>query len=127
MFTCVFSYKPCCQYEWYHHFQDGSDSNELAGLAKGGQQFKRLKVLFITTVFLVSTTVHIDVHEDKTGVGKVCNSYPLLLQANYQKAINLLVELASLQTSFITLDEVIKTTNRRCCAISINCKEIFKN
>ena len=34
-------------------------------------------------------------------------------QANYQKAINLLVELASLQTSFITLDEVIKTTNRR--------------
>ena len=26
------------------HKQDGSDSNELAGLAKGGQQFKRLKV-----------------------------------------------------------------------------------
>ena len=39
------------------------------------------------------------------------------LQANYQKAINLLVELASLQTSFITLDEVIKTTNRRVNAI----------
>merc|ERR1712073_196303 len=37
--------------------------------------------------------------------------------ANYQKAINLLVELASLQTSFITLDEVIKTTNRRVNAI----------
>merc|ERR1712192_287372 len=40
----------------FEAFQDGSDSNELAGLAKGGQQFKRLK-------------------------------------ANYQKAINLLVEL----------------------------------
>merc|ERR1712165_471181 len=39
------------------------------------------------------------------------------LKANYQKAINLLVELASLQTSFITLDEVIKTTNRRVNAI----------
>ena len=52
----------------------------MAGLAKGGQQLKRLK-------------------------------------ANYQKAINLLVELASLQTSFITLDEVIKTTNRRVNAI----------
>merc|ERR1712062_652730 len=64
----------------FEAFQDGSDSNELAGLAKGGQQFKRLK-------------------------------------ANYQKAINLLVELASLQTSFITLDEVIKTTNRRVNAI----------
>jgi len=64
----------------FEAFQDGSDTNELAGLAKGGQQLKRLKV-------------------------------------NYQKAINLLVELASLQTSFITLDEVIKVTNRRVNAI----------
>merc|ERR1712026_118629 len=64
----------------FESFQDGGDSYELAGLAKGGQQLKRLK-------------------------------------ANYQKAINLLVELASLQTSFITLDEVIKTTNRRVNAI----------
>ena len=62
--------------------QDGGDAYELAGLAKGGQQLKRLK-------------------------------------ANYQKAINLLVELASLQTSFITLDEVIlrklfRLINREC-------------
>jgi len=64
----------------FESYQDGSDSNELAGLAKGGQQLKRLK-------------------------------------ANYGKAINLLVELASLQTSFITLDLVIKTTNRRVNAI----------
>ena len=42
------------------------------------------------------------------------SNYIEISQANYQKAINLLVELASLQTSFITLDEVIKTTNRRC-------------
>jgi V-type H+-transporting ATPase subunit D len=35
----------------------------------------------------------------------------------YGKAINLLVELASLQTSFVTLDEVIKITNRRVNAI----------
>ena len=64
----------------FESYQDGADSYELAGLAKGGQQLKRMK-------------------------------------ANYQKAINLLVELASLQTSFITLDEVIKTTNRRVNAI----------
>merc|ERR1711976_290829 len=64
----------------FESYQDGGDAYELAGLAKGGQQLKRLK-------------------------------------ANYQKAINLLVELASLQTSFITLDEVIKTTNRRVNAI----------
>lgn len=39
------------------------------------------------------------------------------LKINYQKAVTLLVELASLQTSFITLDEVIKVTNRRVNAI----------
>jgi len=64
----------------FESYQDGADSNELAGLAKGGQQLKRLK-------------------------------------ANYQKAIIMLVELASLQTSFVTLDVVIKTTNRRVNAI----------
>lgn len=61
-------------------YQDGTDSYELAGLARGGQQLAKLK-------------------------------------KNYQKAIHLLVDLASLQTSFVTLDEVIKVTNRRVNAI----------
>ncbi|KAK3912822.1 V-type proton ATPase subunit D 1 [Frankliniella fusca] len=39
------------------------------------------------------------------------------LKKNYQAAVKLLVELASLQTSFVTLDEVIKITNRRVNAI----------
>merc|ERR1711983_501989 len=39
------------------------------------------------------------------------------LKKNYTAAVTLLVELASLQTSFVTLDEVIKTTNRRVNAI----------
>ncbi|UYV82988.1 ATP6V1D [Cordylochernes scorpioides] len=39
------------------------------------------------------------------------------LKKNYFNAIKLLVLLASLQTSFITLDEVIKVTNRRVNAI----------
>lgn len=39
------------------------------------------------------------------------------LKKNYAKAVELLVELASLQTSFVTLDEVIKITNRRVNAI----------
>lgn len=39
------------------------------------------------------------------------------LKKNYAKAVELLVQLASLQTSFITLDEVIKITNRRVNAI----------
>lgn len=60
--------------------QDGTDTYELAGLARGGQQLTKLK-------------------------------------KNYQAAVKLLVELASLQTSFVTLDEVIKITNRRVNAI----------
>ena len=66
----------------FESYQDGSDSYELAGLSRGGQQMA-------------------------------------IVKKNYQKAVELLVELASLQTSFITLDEVIKVTNRRVNAIGI--------
>lgn len=64
----------------FEHYTDGTDSYELTGLSRGGQQIDKLK-------------------------------------KNYAKAIELLVELASLQTSFVTLDEVIKITNRRVNAI----------
>lgn len=39
------------------------------------------------------------------------------LKKNYQVAIKLLVELASLQTSFVILDDAVKITNRRVNAI----------
>ena len=39
------------------------------------------------------------------------------LKRNYAKAVELLVELASLQTSFVTLDEAIKITDRHVNAI----------
>lgn len=39
------------------------------------------------------------------------------LKKNYVTAIKLLVDLASLQSAFLILDEVIKTTNRRVNAI----------
>jgi len=64
----------------FEPYQDGSDTYELTGLARGGQQIDKAK-------------------------------------KSYGRAITLLVELASLQTSFITLDEVIKITNRRVNAI----------
>lgn len=64
----------------FESYTDGSDTYELAGLARGGQQLTKLK-------------------------------------KNYQAAVKLLVELASLQTSFVTLDDVIKITNRRVNAI----------
>lgn len=60
--------------------QEGSDSYELAGLSRGGEQVKKLK-------------------------------------KNFQAAIKVLVELASLQSAFVILDEVIKITNRRVNAI----------
>ncbi|XP_064403604.1 V-type proton ATPase subunit D-like [Halichondria panicea] len=64
----------------FEAFTDGSDTYELAGLARGGQQVSNCKEVF-------------------------------------GKAVRLLVELASLQTAFVTLDEVIKVTNRRVNAI----------
>lgn len=53
---------------------------------------------------------------DLTGLGKG-GANITKLKKNYQKAVELLVELATLQTCFITLDEAIKVTNRRVNAI----------
>jgi len=39
------------------------------------------------------------------------------VKTNYSKAAELMIELASLQTSFMALDDVIKMTNRRVNAI----------
>lgn len=64
----------------FESYSDGSNTYELTGLSRGGQQ-----------VNMCSQTYH--------------------------RAVNLLVDLASLQTSFVTLDEAIKVTNRRVNAI----------
>lgn len=64
----------------FESYKDGNPQMDLTGLARGGQQMKKLR-------------------------------------DNYEKAIEVLIDLASLQTSFITLDEVIKITNRRVNAI----------
>lgn len=68
------------QLPMFESYCDGTNSYELTGLSRGGQQVSRS-------------------------------------QEVYGKAVKLLVELASLQTSFVTLDEAIKITNRRVNAI----------
>lgn len=64
----------------FEAYADGTNSYELTGLSRGGQQVSK------------------------------CSEV-------YAKAVKLLVELASLQTAFVTLDEAIKITNRRVNAI----------
>lgn len=53
---------------------------------------------------------------DLTGLGKG-GANITALKKNYSRAVELLVELATLQTCFITLDDAIKLTNRRVNAI----------
>jgi len=69
---------------------EGSASQELTGLSKGGQQIHKCRL-------------------------------------EYQKALEALVELASLQTAFLTLDEVIRVTNRRVNAIEYVVKPRLEN
>jgi V-type H+-transporting ATPase subunit D len=64
----------------FEGYNDGSDTYELTGLSRGGQQVSKCKEMF-------------------------------------GKAVKLMVDLATMQTSFIILDEVIKITNRRVNAI----------
>lgn len=78
----------------------------------------QLKICKVLGVFLPVFDTYIDGPDtyDLTGLGKG-GANIAKLKKNYSRAVELLVELATLQTCFITLDEAIKVTNRRVNAI----------
>jgi len=68
------------------------------------------------TLVYVLLCIHVIVGYELTGLSRGGQQVSKC-QEVYGKAVKLLVELASLQTSFVTLDEAIKVTNRRVNAI----------
>ena len=77
------------------------------------------KVENVSGVFLPILESNVDntINDFKlTGLGKSSNQVNKCIEI-YSKILETLVELASLQTGFITLDDVIKITNRRVNAI----------
>lgn len=67
-----------------------------------------------------------DTKNDLTGLARGGQQIQAC-RAQHIKAIEVLVELASLQTSFLTLDEAIKTTNRRVNALENVVKPRLEN
>ncbi|MFH4975405.1 hypothetical protein AB6A40_002114 [Gnathostoma spinigerum] len=99
-------------------FTAGDFSHIIIQNVSRAQQRVRMKKENVVGVFLPVFESYTDGPGtyDLTGLGKG-GANITRLKKNYTKAVELLVELATLQTCFITLDEAIKTTNRRVNAI----------
>uniref|UniRef100_A0A0N5ADE9 Vacuolar proton pump subunit D n=1 Tax=Syphacia muris TaxID=451379 RepID=A0A0N5ADE9_9BILA len=99
-------------------FTAGDFSHGVIQSVDKAQHRVRMKKENVVGVFLPVFEAYVDGPDayDLTGLGKG-GANIAKLKKNYNKAVELLVELATLQTCFITLDEAIKITNRRVNAI----------
>uniref|UniRef100_A0A1I7YS59 V-type proton ATPase subunit D n=1 Tax=Steinernema glaseri TaxID=37863 RepID=A0A1I7YS59_9BILA len=99
-------------------FTAGDFSHTVIQNVSSAQVRVRMKKENVVGVFLPVFEAYNDGPDayDLTGLGKG-GANIAKLKKNYSKAVELLVELATLQTCFITLDEAIKITNRRVNAI----------
>ena len=99
----------------FEYYAEGNDSFEFTGLSRGGQHITKCKEVRMMIrqppplPFPLSPCQKKKKNSEKKHLS--------LLFQMHVKAIQLLIDLASLQTSFLTLDEVIKITNRRVNAI----------
>lgn len=99
-------------------FTAGDFSHMIIQNISRAQHRVRMKKENVVGVLLPVFDAYIDGPDtyDLTGLGKG-GANIAKVKKNYIKAVELLVELATLQTCFITLDEAIKITNRRVNAI----------
>ncbi|VDM96290.1 unnamed protein product [Thelazia callipaeda] len=99
-------------------FTAGDFSHIVIQNVSRAQHRVRMKKENVVGVFLPVFDPYTDGPDtyDLTGLGKG-GANIAKLKKNYNHAVELLVELATLQTCFITLDEAIKITNRRVNAI----------
>lgn len=92
----------------YEPFRSGADPFEFTGLARGGQQVITIRHMLPALA------------RDKHGLGVLIfmiRQQVARLKITYGRAIDLLVELASLQRNFQTLDRAVRATTRRVNAL----------
>ena len=85
---------------------------------------------FILVVRLVNMQSEVYMQSNGEPLHHLISAHVLCGQAarkSYLTSVALLVELASLQTAFLTLDEAIKTTNRRVNALDSVVKPMLEN
>ncbi|XP_015182074.1 PREDICTED: probable V-type proton ATPase subunit D 2 [Polistes dominula] len=87
----------------YEYYEEGFDPFLYTGLARGGQQVSSSLLLLSIIIFNICYVKNMNILQWQV----------LKVKNNYRNALELLIQLASLQSSFITLEKHLKVTHRR--------------